>query len=287
MLKASGGSTYQWNNGILKDSNLVKPFASTTYTVTVSFNGCTDSSKVKVTVDTPAIVASISVLKDSICFGDPIQLNTTVSGGVNTYFYAWSSMPNGFSSIAKNPIDFPIGPIIYTVTITSGAKSISKSIPIKVIPKPNTPTITRTGNTLNSSNPSGNNWFKDTSKIANAINQSFSPTNNGNYFVQTTNFFGCQSNKSSVFVFALSAIPNVSKEEFEIYPNPFDGILNMRGSILDNNYHVEVLNQSGQVLYKSENSKTIDFSNYANGIYTVRILTSNQLEIKQQVVLSK
>lgn len=49
-LTASGGDSYSWSNGLTAAIMTVFPVATTTYSVTVSLNGCTDTASVTVTV---------------------------------------------------------------------------------------------------------------------------------------------------------------------------------------------------------------------------------------------
>ncbi len=50
-LTATGGGTYAWSNGATSSSINVSPSVNTTYTVTVTNNGCTDTDQVKVTMN--------------------------------------------------------------------------------------------------------------------------------------------------------------------------------------------------------------------------------------------
>lgn len=83
ILTASGGTNYLWSTGEITSVITVTPAASTTYTVTVSISGCTDTENITINVD-PAITATSS--PTTICAGDPCVL--TCSGGST---YLWST----------------------------------------------------------------------------------------------------------------------------------------------------------------------------------------------------
>ncbi len=55
MLTASGGDSYSWSNGLAAAVMTVSPSITTTYSVTVSLDGCIDSAQVTVTVGTTGI----------------------------------------------------------------------------------------------------------------------------------------------------------------------------------------------------------------------------------------
>jgi hypothetical protein len=136
-LIASGGTVYVWNNGATKDTIKVKPSATTTYKVTVTnAKGCSASSQATVSVQGGILSGIASVSSNKICFGDSIQLNVAVTGGIGNNTFAWSSTPAGFSSTLQNPKLKPLANTTYSVTMTSGAQTASSAIDISVNQRP-------------------------------------------------------------------------------------------------------------------------------------------------------
>ncbi len=123
-LSADGsGGTYLWNTGQSGPDITVSPVITTTYTVTVTDNGCTASDQVTVTVGN----INASVTPDTeICEGESITL--TASGGTT---YEWSTGA-GSSSINVTPGNTTT----YTVTVTQGSCSDEASVEITVNPIP-------------------------------------------------------------------------------------------------------------------------------------------------------
>jgi hypothetical protein len=81
-----------------------------------------------------------------------------------------------------------------------------------------------------------------------------------------------------------------------IFPNPNDGILNLEISNLNDleNYSVEILNHSGQIIYSKivqQNSPInftqIDISHLNNGIYLVRVYLESQNIYHTKTLLKK
>ena len=77
-LTAVGGGTYAWSNTIKMADNAVTPIKTTTYTVTVSNNGCTATASKDITVNT--VVGTLTSDKDKPCAGDPVVLTATGGG---------------------------------------------------------------------------------------------------------------------------------------------------------------------------------------------------------------
>ena len=117
-LNATGGSTYSWSPSTgLSNVSIANPIATpsvtTTYTVTVSNNGCSNTDQVTVTVNTSSANAGNDV---TICAGNSVQLGAT--GGVS---YSWSPSTGLSNASAANPIASPTQTITYLLTATSGA----------------------------------------------------------------------------------------------------------------------------------------------------------------------
>ncbi len=126
-LSASGGIHYQWssnpydatlyNNGQDTTANpLVIPDTTTTYTVVVNDEHCSNDDSTVLFVD-PVPDLSIEAISDSLCFGDTTSI--TVSGDAD---YVWSSEPfdPNLSGQENNKTItvFPDTTTIYTLTGT-------------------------------------------------------------------------------------------------------------------------------------------------------------------------
>lgn len=106
-LTASGGGTYVWSTGSTDSQIVVAPSSTTSYFVTVSDNGCSDTDGLVVTVhDVTATVSG----GNEICNGEEVVL--VASGGTN---YSWSSGSN-IASITVTPTTTTN----YIVTVTDG-----------------------------------------------------------------------------------------------------------------------------------------------------------------------
>ncbi|MCB0381281.1 MAG: gliding motility-associated C-terminal domain-containing protein, partial [Flavobacteriales bacterium] len=123
---ASGGNSYNWNNGVANDSIVITPLADSTYSVTVTdAKNCVNNASINVQVNNlPIPIISGSSL---ICNGSSTTL--TASGGTS---YSWN---NGAStpSISVSPA----ADSTYLVTVTDGNNcSDTTSTTVQVVSNP-------------------------------------------------------------------------------------------------------------------------------------------------------
>lgn len=187
-LNASGGSSYSWSgpngfssteqNPVIVDA---VPANGGVYTVTVSDGVCSDAASVSVTV-TPLPEASAGS-NAPVCEGDNILL--AASGGSG---YSWSG-PNGFSSIAQNPVISNAQSAnagTYTVVVTGNGCSASASATVPVSPAPepvagsNTPVCIGSDLMLSASGGASYSWSGPNGFSSNEQNPVISGAQEGN-----------------------------------------------------------------------------------------------------------
>ncbi|MGB3948262.1 MAG: T9SS type A sorting domain-containing protein [Bacteroidia bacterium] len=102
-------ASYTWTPGALPNLAFVSPTTTTTYTVTESLHGCTNTQTVTVK---PLPAVNASPISATICAGNSIALNA--SGAT---YYNWAPGSSGLSNyIIPNPIASPVSTTTYTVT---------------------------------------------------------------------------------------------------------------------------------------------------------------------------
>src|SRR5690606_37882581 len=114
--------------------------------------------------------------------------------------------------------------------------------------------------------------------ISGATNQSFTPTQNGNYASEIT-LNGCVDTTACVQVIVTGIEKNAISETYKIYPNPFSDQITIESVGVDSNTKLEVINIKGQVVYETTtllNGKTVlNTADWSKGIYFIR-LTNGQ-----------
>lgn len=165
----------------------------------------------------------------------------------------------------------------------------SDDLNITLNPLPSAPTITQNGNSLQSSSTSGNQWYNQTGIINGAINQNFTPTENGNYYVILT-ASGCSSTSSNTINYGSLSIQNFENNAITIYPNPTnDKITIDLGNLVDvTGYQIKIYNQLGQIVFSgvmNTQQYSVSLNSLTTGVHLVKIYDASNHEIKTKKII--
>ncbi|NWJ52325.1 MAG: T9SS type A sorting domain-containing protein [Bacteroidetes bacterium] len=175
-----------------------------------------------------AILAAVDPVK--ICQSESAVLSVKASGGTGVYSYSWKPSTGLDNPLSATPITTPSASTAYTVEVNDGNVSSSATVTITVLPRPDKPaiTISTDGKSLVSSSLQGNQWYKETTLIQGATNSSYTPTENGKYYVRVIDYAKCQSDLSDMFLYPPLGLPEDKLVPLLTYsPNPFAGTLNI------------------------------------------------------------
>jgi len=75
---------------------------------------------------------------------------------------------------------------------------------------------------------------------------------------------------------------NNIENEFTVYPNPVKNQLYIKTN--QQNYIVEIYNQTGQLISTNKNINSLDISTYNNGLYLVKLITNKAFTTKKIIV---
>jgi hypothetical protein len=184
ILTATGGGTYQWNTVPVQTtaSITVAPALTTTYTVTVTVNGCTETDDVTVSIF-PLPVADAGQ-DTTICVGGSAILTAT-GGGT----YEWSTTQT-IPSITVSPVDTTW--YYVTVTLISGCSAVD-SVKVNVNPLPVTSAFPDTticfGESVDLTATGGVSYLWSNSATTATIN--VCPVTSTTYTVTVTDANGC------------------------------------------------------------------------------------------------
>ncbi len=273
---APGGSTYTWTPSTnLSCNNCPTPTASpvntTTYIVkATSPAGCSGQDTITVVVTPLSAAAGPDTL---VCSGNLVQLNA--SGGTN---YSWTPSTGLSDSTIANPTVIPLATTTYTVTISSGNCSSTKTVTISTFPPLPTPSITQSGDTLTCSTNSqytSYQWYFNSTLITGATNTTYIATQSGNYNVAVHDENGCFI---SVGINIILGLQNFSFDNtISLFPNPAGKELIIKNIELRIE-KIEIYNVLGQKVY-TEQPETrdkkqeinIDVSALSAGIYFLQL----------------
>jgi len=142
------------------------------------------------------------------------------------------------------------------------------------------PIITQTGNVLNSSFQTGNQWFLEGVAIPGATGASYSPLQSGNYQVEATLNTGCVLQSDNFSYALLAKNPDNNEIGLSIFPVPASGPLNVVFTAKANeNLTLSIINPNGNTVYSHQQaiaagnfSKVIDVTSLPPGAYIVKIV---------------
>lgn len=173
-----------------------------------------------------------------------------------------------------------------------GYTPYSAPLNITLNPIPSIPIITQNANILHSSSLLGNQWYNQNGIINGAINQDYTPTISGNYYVTNT-ASGCSST-SAVFNYTFLATDEfILNNDLKIYPNPTNSKINID---FGNEFkfigsQVKLSNVLGQDIFDSKINQqiiVIPLSSIATrGLYFVSIVNSeNKVIATKKIILN-
>ena len=214
----------------------------------------------------------------------------TVSGVSNATSYTWSIVGANSTKVTDTEynIVYGSGNVTITVTPANGANGTCTGTPltktITVSAAPTKPTVTQTGTTLNSSTSTSYQWYLGNNMISGATASTYSPTQNGTYYVESRNANNC-STFSDAFTYFTTAIREDAKfKSFSFYPNPVQTTLN---TIFTEKYDLEFFDTSGRKVLESKNligETQTDMSSFNKGIYIMKVTSGGKIATRKMII---
>ena len=244
------------------------------------------------TVVTP--VANFTQSTNKICMNQPVLLSDASTNSPTSW--TWTAVGANPSSASIQNSNFTYtNSGTYTVSLTSANSAGFSSVystTIAVLSLLPTPTITVSGITLSSSPASNYQWYVNNFLLAGATTQTYTAPYNGVYSVIATDINFCNSmpsNTINVTQVGIEILKNYTS--LLIYPNPSTGVVTIEINDLKLTTTVDVINGFGQIMHQAfiKDCTTkcvheIDLSDFANGIYFVKITSGNEIEYRKLVI---
>ncbi len=262
---------YQWiENGV--DMNNVKDTAikvnkTSNFQVRITNGGCTITTDTVFTILNELPVPNIPTTNISLCPNTTLTLDPGVFNK-----YLWET---GMDTTQTQVVNTAGN---YKVTVTD-ANSCSASGTFKVVArqKPNV-VLTKYGNTFEATSSTGDTyrWLRNGALINGATQNTYSPTQTGNFAVIATSQYGCvDTSGAQSFVLGTE---NITKLKINVFPNPVNDILTI---VFNSNSlaTVSITDVQGKLIesYLAKDNITIDVSDLEQGIYFVRINVGGNL----------
>ncbi|MCB9204303.1 MAG: T9SS type A sorting domain-containing protein [Flavobacteriales bacterium] len=243
------------------------------YVTATDANGCESTSAIaNVTIQpNPEPIVTANGPTD-FCEGEFVILSTAPNQGL----YDWE-ITNGTNATT---VVTEAGDYFVTVTNIFGCVGVSNTITVDVTPMDDSQILVDE-NELTADPPgSGYQWFLNGDPIPGATNMTYDAIQSGNYHVEYIGPNGCPTS-TDILEFTLQVgVDELGVfESLELYPNPGEGQFFVRGQLpAAENVEIELTNMLGQALLPVifingtvEFTQPIDISQYANGVYFIRI----------------
>jgi hypothetical protein len=277
------GLSYQWKrNGtdiIGANSTSYKARTSGSYTVVVTDgNSCNQvSPAIDVTANPiPSAIISILVGKDSFCDGASVTFDATNNLAQS---YRWQRNGTDITGATLGTLSTnTAGTYRVIVTGTGSCADTSDNREVVVHPTP-VPVITKDLITMTTPNIyTSYQWYLNGNKINGATDTMYVAQENGNYTLQVTNDKGC-SGVSTIELIDKVNVENPANvaKAVRLYPNPTKGMVYIDAPAA---VKVIVTTLDGKILHQQEGVAPINITDYADGMYMIRVTDKNDRLLK-------
>jgi predicted outer membrane repeat protein len=223
----------------------------------------------------------------TVCPGQK-SVNYSVPTIANATSYVWTLPSGATGTSTTNSITVEYGTYATSGNVTvkgnnSCGDGAASTLAITVNAIPPKPTISLTSNVLHSDASNGNQWYTQNGFLNGAINQDYTVSVNGDYYVIVT-LLGCSSDASNILNVILTGIEvTENKKTVKVYPNPVSNelFIEMEGS--NGKLNFEIVNTLGQIVLKGNlvDKTIVQTSNFLPGIYLIKLENGKTFEFKK------
>lgn len=133
------------------------------------------------------------------------------------------------------------------------------------------PVVTQNGTLLTSSPSSSYQWFLNGNPISGAVNQTYNATQQGYYYVQTTDAYGCSAISDSIQVLFTGTENEETIGEFSVHPNPSNGIFTIQETEKEVQLAAVHDVTGRKVEYTEIKNQILNISHLRDGIYFLSV----------------
>lgn len=288
----NGRVKYQWYRGttILTGSTgpsiTVSPVSGNYYiTVFDTATGCTDTSaeyRMTIVPPPPAIITYY----DSLTFCETSAIVIQANKGFK-YTYRWFF--NSAEMVGETDDHLVVdktGEYSLEVNTPLGCATNSTPIRVKVYPLPKPTVFTDGPQRLKTQKYYTYQWYRNNVKIddTDAIGQTIyiqSKWGDGAYSVEVTDSNGCTA-KSDVYLYSILSLDETTAGTIKVYPNPATDRLYIESSLPG--IQAQLTDLAGRVIIGTTNSKQLDMSTLAEGMYLLTLTDKEGKQVSVQKV---
>ena len=223
----------------------------------------------------------------SICEGQTVPPFVATS---NYNQFIWYSDPNltnpiGVGNTYQSSETTPGVYYYYVIAANNGCYSDSTVAILTIFANP-TVNITQNGDTLFSSETSGNQWYNSQGPINGATDDYYVVTVEDDYHVVVTDANGCTASSDTLHVIPTVVALNNLTSNITLSPNPAHSYAIVNLGKIDNAV-IELLTADGKLVSTNKvnsNVYHLSLKGLPSGIYTVKILTNDHIITKKLIV---
>ncbi len=204
-----------------------------------------------------------------------INVNLTVNNSL--YTYVQDSVCEPYESPSGNYIYTESGTYFDTIQLPNGCYGLFElELEISIIDT----TVSKTGHTLTSNQANAQHYIwldcdDNFSQIGGSTNQSFTPTQDGNYAVRVT-LNGCVDTSECLEVIGVG-LQELGATSARIYPNPASDILYVTYRENQSDLNYIVFSSTGQQVMKGRLEEKIDVSALDQGLYWIKVIGDGEI----------
>ncbi|GAB4251885.1 MAG: hypothetical protein Kow0079_06180 [Vicingaceae bacterium] len=205
----------------------------------------------------------------NICEGDSVAINIT--GGYTDIIWNTGDTSNLIYADSTN--------LFYaSLTNQSGCKGITDTMNTYLQANPSAPNLVQSNDTLYCFSSENLQWYLNGTPIAGATDSFYVVTQNGDYYAQVTNMYGCTDNSDTLTITNVGIQQFTSIDDILLYPNPVKNLLTIVSK--EEPLKVEVYNMLGEITIASRFVKqSLDVSYLSKGVYFLKVVTADKTSI--------
>ncbi len=269
----TGVQSILWDSALMGDTLYSIPSGIHSCLLT-DLNGCTNYSEFEI-LETDEIIVEFET-NDVLCYGDSTGSATAIiSGGAGNVLVDWDGINNDYLSAGEYSVQL-IDSMLCSITgqfEINQADSISLSLDLNDANESDqgSASIDISGGTP----PYEILWStnEDTEDIENL--------QQGDYTVSVTDFNDCQH--SMEFSIVNLGLENLESNDFVIYPNPNQGIINISTEYQLDGLIISLLDSKGELVFHEKAKSMLDISHVASGNYVLTILKDGKIIYKNSM----
>ena len=272
--------TVAWSNGETTED--IGGLAGGIYTVTVTFeNDCERVESVEVPTGSTAAPDFSNLPPSTVCGGEEILFVAPEAPA--GYGYQWKK--DGEILVGETNRELIITEsgnysLIYTTDNPDLCDSQeSDAFEITFVDLPEVTLIDQGGELEATAGFALYRWFLDGNLLEEGNSNTFTPTMEGDYYVEVVDQNGCSNTSETVTVIVDNVEETLGFERFQIAPNPFKEILHIEIDAQEaTTVQIRLLDVEGRLLYESTEevgmgfAKDIGTNNWPNGVYFLSLI---------------